>query len=306
MASTYNEDMDYKDYYQILGVNRNASEEDIRKAFRKLAMKHHPDKNPGNKQAEERFKEINEAYEVLSDAQKRARYDQLGESYSRWQQSGGNPGNFNWDPWTTRTTGTARPENLDDLFGSFSDFFYTIFGGMPTGTATRTRSTRTARRPVYEHPVAISFQEAYQGCERIIQMENQRIQVKIPAGARTGTKVRVPTGSNPTSGDLYLVIEVTPDDRYERKGDDLYTNVQTDLYTAILGGQVNVETPSGQVVLSIPAGTQPGQTFRLNGRGMPHLRDPKTHGDLYVRLKVKLPRQLNEHQRKLFEELRAS
>jgi len=295
------------DYYQVLGVNRKASEEEIRKAFRKLALKYHPDRNPGDKQAEERFKEINEAYEVLSDSQKRSRYDQLGDSYSRWQQSGGAPGNFNWEPWFTQTPGGARPENFEDIFGSFSDFFYTIFGGMPTGTTRRSRTggRTVTRRPAFEQPVTISLPEAYKGCERVLQMENQRIQVKIPAGARTGTKVRVPTGTGAESADLFLVIDVSKDARYERKGDDLYTEATSDLFTAVLGGQIHVDTPSGKVMLTIPAGTQPGQTFRLAGRGMPHLRDPKHYGDLYVRLKVQLPRQLNEHQRKLFEDLRA-
>lgn len=302
--------MDYKDYYKILGVDRNASDEEIKRAYRKLALKYHPDRNPGDKSAEERFKEINEAYQVLGDPAKRARYDQLGESYTRWQQSGA-PGSFNWSEWFTQSPGGVRVEmgDLEDLFGGgFSDFFNTIFGGMG-GAATRTRRTRSAPR-IYEQTVQITLEEAYRGTERTVEINGRRLQVKIPAGARTGTKVRVagavPSGLNGLQGDLYLNVEVLPHPRFERNGDDLYTEVPVDLYTAVLGGQVNVPTLAGNVLLTIPAGTQPGQTFRLAGRGMPRLRSPQSFGDLYVRAKVEIPRQLSREQRQLFERLASS
>jgi len=308
--------MEYKDYYQTLGVARGASEADIKKAYRKLALKFHPDRNPGSKDAEEKFKEINEAYQVLSDPEKRRRYDMLGESYTQWQQRGGAPGGFNWDEWVVRSRqqqpgGGTRVEvgDLDDLFGGgFSEFFENIFGGMG-----RAQRTRTARRPAasapmnFEQPVAISFQEAYRGTERAIQVDGRRLEVKIPAGSKTGTRVRVPGGGPAGPGgqpnDLFLLIEVQDDTRYERKGDDLYTDTTIDLFTAVLGGQATVVTPGGNVLLTIPPGTQPGQTFRLAGRGMPNLRSPQTAGNLYVRIKVQVPRQLNPEQRKLFEEL---
>lgn len=307
--------MEYKDYYKILGVERNASESDIKKAFRKLAMKYHPDRNPGNKSAEEKFKDLNEAYEVLSDPQKRSRYDQLGESYASWQQTGGS-GNFNWQPWTTAYQGGQRVDvgNLDDLFGGgFSEFFNSIFGGMggmnsAGNVRTATRGRTQARRSTQpaasrEQPVSITLQEAYNGTERIMQINDRRIQVKIPAGAKTGTKIRI-AGVGPNQEDIYLVVDVTPNGSFERKEDDLYTDAAIDLFTAVLGGQAQVATLQGNVVLTIPAGTQPGQTFRLGGQGMPHLRDPKTHGDLYVRTRVQLPRQLTSQQRELFEKLR--
>lgn len=309
--------MEYKDYYKILGVNRGASEDELKKAYRKLAMKYHPDRNPGDQKAEDHFKDINEAYEVLGDPEKRKRYDQLGESYSRWQQTGGSPGNFNWNDWFSPSRGGARVEydNLNDLFGGgmggFSDFFQAIFGGMggaARGAATQTQARpRAARLSPIEHPVQISFHEAYHGAERTVMIGERRLQVKIPPGADNGTKVRMAgvgqAGPDGARGDVHLVVQVTPDPRFERKGNDLHTDFDLDLFTAVLGGEAKVPTPNGQVVLTIPAGTQPGQAFRLSGRGMPHLRNPKTHGDLIAHARVALPRQLTSEQRALFEQL---
>jgi len=299
--------MEYKDYYKTLGVERTATQDEIKKAYRKLAMKYHPDKNPGDKKAEDKFKDINEAHEVLSDPKKRVRFDQLGESYSRWQQGGGT-GNFNWDDWFTNNQRGQRVEvgNLNDMFGGdFSDFFTRIFGGAGGfgGVASHTQTRRRAARPQYEQPVPISIKEAYNGTERILQMGDRRLTVKIPVGAHTGTRVRMANAS-PDGGDIYLVVEVTHDPQYELKGDDLYTDVTLDLYTCVLGGQARIPTLAGDVMLTIPAGTQVGQTIRLAGRGMPHLKNPKTQGDLFVRVKVQLPRQLTPKQRELFERLR--
>jgi curved DNA-binding protein len=307
--SSYNDLMDYKDYYKILGLERSATPEDIKKAFRKLALKYHPDRNPGNKEAEEKFKELNEAHEVLSDPQKKARYDQLGESYNSWQQGGGK-GSFNWDNWFSQAQaqrgGGAQVDygNLDDILGGgFSDFFNEIFGGI--GGTSRTQTRRPAARSArsVEHPVRISFQEAYQGTERTLDVDGRRMQVKIPAGARKGTKIRI-AGAGPQKNDIFLVVEIEPDTHFEIKDNDVYTDAAVDLYTAVLGGQVNVFTPGGNVLLTIPTGTQPGQTFRLAGRGMPVLNFPKTYGDLYARIKVQIPRTLNTKQRALFEQLR--
>ena len=315
--------MEYKDYYKVLGVERNASAADIKKAYRKLALKYHPDRNPGDKHSEEKFKEMNEAYQVLSYDQKRARYDQLGESYNRWQQGGSDQGNFNWEDWVVRNQGGAQTGgsrvdvgNLDDLFGGgFSDFFESIFGGAG-GERTRTRRQTSTSRATprqasqlqgYQQPVTISFMEAFRGTERALQLNDRRIEVKIPAGSKTGTKVRVPgaapAGPGGRPADLYLVIEVAADPRFEQKGEDLYTDTSIDLYTAVLGGQATVVTPAGNVLLTVPAGTQPGQTFRLGGRGMPRLKSPQAAGDLFVRVKVQLPRQLSAQEKPLFEEL---
>lgn len=310
--------MEYKDYYKVLGINRNATPEEIKKAYRKLAMKYHPDRNPNNKEAEDKFKDLNEANEVLSDSQKRARYDQLGESYQSWQRAGGSS-NFNWEDWTRAAGGGARAggrtrvpvdnfEDLGDIFGGggdFSDFFTQIFGGAgraSTGTRRRAGGGRT-RMQTYEQPVTIDLMESYNGAERVVQIGDRRLTVKIPAGAQTGTKVRMSEAA-PGGEDIYLVIQVAPNAQFERKGDDLYTDVEIDLYTAVLGGQTRVPTPGGDVVLTIPAGTQQGQTFRLAGRGMPHLRDSKAHGDLFARMKVNIPRQLTSQQKTLFDQLR--
>ena len=313
--------MEYKDYYKILGVDRKANVDEIKKAYRKLALKHHPDRNPGDKQSEDKFKEINEAYQVLSDSDKRARYDQLGDSYQSWQQRGGVPGGFNWDEWFTPSQGggNVRVEvgNLEDLFGGagigdFSEFFRRIFGGMggmpnydARGRSQVRPSSRYQATPL-EHEVEISLYEAYHGTSRRLETDGRRLEVKIPSGARTGTKIRVPNAVATPDGqktDLFLVIKVTSDSDFELKGSDLYTDIPVELYKAVLGGEVNVRTMSGDVILTIPPGTQPGQTIRLAGKGMPKIKNPDQHGDLYIRIKVNIPRKLSPEQRELFQKL---
>ncbi len=300
--------MEYKDYYKTLGVDRKASADEIKKAYRKLAMQYHPDRNPDDKKAEERFKEFNEAYQVLSDEKKRARYDQLGSSYSDWQGRGA-PGNFNWDDWVSQQGGQGRQGgstqvNIDELFGggTFSDFFSSIFGG---GGARQARP-RQRMAPRYQQSVGISLQEAYHGAKRQMQVGDRLKEVSLPAGARTGTKVRVtgagPVGPDGQASDIYLLVEVADDPSYVRKGNDLHTQAKIDVFVAMLGGVVQVDTLSGKVVLTIPPGTQPDQVFRVAGRGMPLLKDPQVKGDLFVRIKVQIPRQLTTKQKKLLEE----
>lgn len=298
--------MEYKDYYKTLGVERNASPDEIKKAYRKLALQFHPDRNPNNKAAEDKFKEANEAYQVLSDPEKRGHYDELGSAYSQWQNRGGQ-GGFDWGQWASNgAPGGVRVEysgDMDDLFGQmggFSDFFQQIFGG---GTAQGTRR-RAVRQPAYEQPVTISLEEAFKGGERLMQLDGRRIEVKIPAGAQTGTRVRM-AGIGPQESDVYLAINVADDPRFERDGDDLRTEVETDLYTAVLGGEVQVPTLEGKLVLKIPAGTQPGQSFRLKGKGMPGLKS-KERGDLFAKIKVRIPKELSAEERKLFERLAQS
>lgn len=304
--------MQYKDYYQVLGINKNASPEEIKRAYRKLAMKYHPDRNPGNKAAEEKFKDINEAHEVLSDPKKRQKYDQLGSSYQEWQQRGGTNGSFRWEDWASSGgSGGTRVHvgDLGDIFEEmgFSDFFNTIFGGMGGMGSNRRAQSRSSQPLAVEQPVSISFLESYLGTQRLFQVGNNKIEVKIPAGAKTGTKVRV-AGAGPQQAgrksDLYLVIDVKPDPRFERRDDELYTEAEIDLSTAVLGGETTVAAPSGNVLLKIPAGTQPGQVFRLAGKGMPVLRQPGQHGNLMVRVKVRIPKNLSREQRRLFEQLR--
>jgi len=292
--------MDYKDYYKILGVNRKASADDIRKVYRKLAMQHHPDKNPGDKKAEDKFKEINEAYQVLGDDQKRARYDQLGSAYSNFRTSGGRPGDFQWDDWFQQNAGQRG--NVDDMFNGggsagFSDFFRTIFGEAMRSSA----RSQAAQGTGYQQEAQISFQEAYEGTLRQLQTNGRKLQVRIPAGVKTGSKVRV-AGAGPEGLDLYLVIHVEDQERFERNGYDLTTTSAVSIFTLILGGEADVDTPAGKVKLSIPAGTQTDQVFRLAGRGMPHLKKANAKGDLFVKLKVQVPKYLSSKQRELIEE----
>jgi len=317
--------MEYKDYYKTLGVNKNATDKEIKSAFRKLARKHHPDVNPNDPQAEARIKEINEAYEVLGDPEKRAKYDQLGTDWQDWQRGGGRPGDFDWSRWTTAPGGErahvryGTPEDLEDLFGSgspFSDFFDSIFGGLGGrargfgGTQGSERQSRLRRGQDLEHEIEISLAEAFHGTTRLLSKDGRRLEVRIPPGAKTGTRVRVRgeggggvTGGQ--AGDLYLKVRVATDARFERKGDDLHMSVPVDLYTAVLGGEVRVATLAGEVKLKVPAGSQNGQVFRLRGKGMPKLRQPAEHGDLYARLDVRLPTNLTPEQHELFEQLRS-
>jgi curved DNA-binding protein len=287
-------------------VSRDASEKDIKSAFRKLARRYHPDHNPNDKTAEEKFKNLNEAYEVLSDPEKRKKYDAFGADWQRYEQAGGQPGGFDFSRWAaqqgaggTRTRGRqATPEDFDDLFGAggdYSDFFTTLFGG---GAAGGTRTARPRRGQDYEHPLRISFPEAYHGTARVLQLDGRRIEAKIPAGVRTGSRVRLagqggPGAQGAAAGDLFLEIEVEPDARFERRGDDLYTDVNVDFYTAVVGGEVTVPTPGSSVALKIPARTNSGQTFRLRGKGMPVLGGTG-HGDLYARARLVLPENLSD------------
>ena len=316
--------MEYRDYYQILGVPRTATQDDIKKAYRKLARQYHPDNNPNNKQAEAKFKELNEANEVLSDPQKRQKYDALGAQWQAYQQSG-QAGGFDWGQWTAQT---YRPGNrndlndLNDLFGGdsggFSDFFTQIFGNMGRGGFTRGSTVRSSqhvppRRSAqrghdYEQPVTISLRDAYLGTTLTLQKDGQRLEVKVPAGVKTGSKVRV-SGQGGSgygggvAGDLYLSVTVQPDTQFERDGDDLKTEAPIELYTLILGGEATVKTLTGSVSLKVPPETQPGRTFRLRGQGMPKVNDAQQHGDLLVKVQAHLPRQLSAEEKKLFEQL---
>ena len=327
--------MDYKDYYKVLGVSKGASADEIKKAFRKLARKYHPDVNPGDRKAEEKFKEINEAYEVLSDPDKRNKYDTLGPN---WQEQ------FGYQPGAGRRSYAYRGSPMDyDTGGSFSDFFEALFGRSAAGgtragpSTTRTDYRRRAGDNI-EQPVEVMLSEAFMGATRTFNIQstevcplcrgtgevggkacancaaqgmiarNKRIQVKIPAGVDNGSKIRVAGEGQPgigggPRGDLYLVISVKPDPVYERKGDDLYIDIEVDLVKAMLGGEVPVPIPDGRkLILTIPAETQNGRMFRLAGKGMPHLR-AEGSGNLFARVKVVLPMGLTSKERELFEQL---
>jgi len=293
--------MEFKDYYAILGLNPDADEQAIKQAYRKLARQYHPDVNPGDKKAEERFKEINEAYQALSDPERRRKYDELRSYYQRWQRSGGR-GDFNWSRWQAAPgqqvyTYNVSPEDLEDLFGAdspFSDFFSSIFG-QPQFR----RASRSARGRDLELPVTISLEEAFSGTTRSLQVGNRRIEARIPRGVQTGTRVRLSGQGAPgigggPDGDLYLNVEVAPHPQFERDGDDLRSVVEVDAFTAAVGGEVRVPTIDGTVTLKIPPLTQADRVFRLRGKGMPRLENPSERGDLFVRVKLVLPEPLSE------------
>jgi DnaJ-class molecular chaperone len=311
--------VDYKDYYKTLGVSKNATEKEIRQAYRKLARQYHPDVNPDNRDAEEKFKEINEANEVLSDPEKRKKYDELSDYYQRYGTAPGaeRPG---------RAAGggqyqyrTVTEEDLSDIFGDqspFSDFFETYFGstfspGMGRGTRTTSRSRAGATRGQdIESPVQVTLTEAYKGATRVFELADadgstRRLEVKIPAGVDNGSRIRIPgQGAQGPSGrgDLYLLVQMLPHPDFTREGTTFRTKIEVPLAVAVLGGEIQVPTPDGRrLMLRIPAGTPNGKTFRLRGQGMPHLGHPERRGDLYAEVSVKLPTHLNEEQRRLFE-----
>ena len=307
--------MDYKDYYKILGVNKDAAANEIKLAYRKLAKQYHPDLHPGDKKAEEKFKEINEAYEVLSDAQKREKYDMLGASYQRYRQYGG-AGGFDWGPWVSQQGQGRRADygDLSDLFGSgeFSDFFTQIFGG--AGGATRTRTRRSTVAEIngtpQEQTVEITLEEALHGAARHLRKGNRTLELKIPAGAKTGTKVRISGEGAPgvggRPGDLFLVVKLQEHPKFKLRdaGPDLQTDLQIDLYTAVLGGEARAATLDGKdVLLNIPPESGSGTMMRLRGKGL--LKKPKDpeRGDLYVRLLVQTPKNLSDEERELFKKL---
>ena len=312
--------VDYKDYYKILGVSKNATEKEIRQAYRKLARQYHPDVNPGDKAAEEKFKEINEANEVLSDPEKRKKYDELSSYYQQYGRApSAGTGPMGGEGGVRYQYRTMNEEDLNDLFGGqspFSDFFETFFGsgyaggpGGQTRTAGRTRTRPTVGQDV-ESTVDVTLAEAYQGGTRVFELtepdgSTKRIEVKIPPGVDEGSLIRIAgQGDLGTAGrgDLYLRVHILPDPRFTREGTTLRTRVEVPLAIAILGGEVRVTTPDGRgLMLRIPPETQNGRSFRLRGRGMPQLGQPDKRGDLYAEVFVILPEHLNDEQRRLFE-----
>jgi curved DNA-binding protein len=305
-----------RDYYSVLGVPRTASEKDIKTAYRKLARKHHPDVNPGDKNAETLFKEIGEAYSVLSDPDKRRKYDRWGHDWEKIEQAQaagagyrGRPGSTSSYTWSSGG-GNGAPGGFtfesDDIGGLFEQLF---------GRAGRTRVRSAPRKGSdMEQPVEISLEEAFSGTQRTFSLhdtqsgETRTVEVKIPAGATDGLRVRVAGKGEPgigggAPGDLYLIVNIKPHPNFERDGDDLRVKVPTPLYTAILGGEVMVPTPKGtQLALKVPPETANGQRIRLAGQGMPRLNQ-STRGDLYAEIVVELPRHLSTREKELFAEL---
>lgn len=347
--------VEFKDYYKILGVDRKADEKSLRNAFRKLARKHHPDINPGDTGAEERFKELNEAYEVLSDPDKRKLYDRYGEDWQRYKEAGftgdepaGSSQRRTTDDFGEWFAGSGGGRSTTFDFGEdasgYSSFFDTLFGGRGRGDRSSTfgrADTRPRRGQDLDAPVEVTFQEAFRGTGRRFDIQSQdicptcagtglirnstcptcdgdgyvpkirSIEVTIPPGVASGSRIRVAGQGSPgmndgPPGDVYLNVTVRPDARFEREGNNLRTTVDVPLYTALLGGEVLVPTPTGQVALRVPESTEQGKVFRLRGQGMPLLKSKSgERGDLLARANVVLPAKLSAEEKKLIEELRA-
>jgi len=316
-----------KDYYSILGITRNASEREIKQAYRKLARKHHPDVNPGNKEAEAKFKEINEAHEVLSNKEKRQKYDQFGD---QWQYADQFRQAQQETPfWDFSQSGGAQRFHFEEA--DLGSLFGNLFGG------SRSRRVRPRRGQDIEHPVEVTLEEAYHGTKRTIALQTEeacsgcngtgriqnlpcsicrgsgavsrikRIEVKIPTGVKDGSRVRIAGKGGPgyaggTPGNLYLLVSVKRHQLFERRGDNLYVETSVPLVVAILGGEIQVPTLKGKLALKIPPETQNGKSFRLTGQGMPHLGN-SSYGDLLAKVKVVLPTNLSSQEKELFKQL---
>ena len=300
--------MKFKDYYQVLGVDKNATPADIRKAYRKLAAQYHPDRNPGNSAAAEKFKEINEANEVLSDPDKRKKYDRFGQNWKHYQESASQPqGDINWSEiFGNRPSAGQQPFSdfdFNDIFANrdSNDFFEMLFG-YPFGSAPRQRSSGRKGRDIASE-TKITLEEAYQGTTKLFRLNNQTLKVTIHPGIQDGQVLRFP-GKGEAAGDFYLTVHIESHPRFKREGNDLFTEIPIDLYTAILGGQVEVNTFKGRVLLTVAPGTDSGTSLRLAGMGMPSFDSPNRLGDLYVNISIKLPKNLTNDEITLFKKLK--
>lgn len=308
--------MDYKDYYKILGVDKKATQEEIKKAYRKLARKYHPDVNPNDKEAEAKFKDVNEANEVLSDEEKRKKYDTLGADWNRYQQAGGSPGSggFDWSKYAQQGRGgyTRYEGNTDDLFGAggFSDFFSTFFGGA-AGAGARQRAgggNMAFAGQDYTAEMHLSLQEAFTGTKKTITVHDKNLRITIHPGVEDGQTIRLKGNGGPgmnggENGDLYITLRIDPDPAFTRKGNDLFMDVPVSLYKTILGGQQVINTLSGPLKVKIKPETKNGTMLRLKGKGFPVYRREGESGDLYVKLNVQVPENLSAQEKELFTQL---
>lgn len=317
---------DFKDYYSILGVNKNASDSDIKKAYRRLALKYHPDRNPDNKEAENRFKEVNEAYEVLSDPEKRKKYDQFGQYWQQadqFQQRGGGT--------RTRTTGFSNDVGGFDFsqYGSFEDFIDELLGRFnTTGERTRYKYQTSSGSTGFndfndfgsgfsssggvgtdsEATIRLTFSEAFRGVQKRLSLGNEVINVRIPGGAKPGSRIRVPgkgkASSSGQRGDLYLKVELQPHSFFRFEEDHLLCEVPITPDEAVLGGNIDVPTPDGKVSVKVPAGIRSGQSLRLRGKGWTKPKGER--GDLFVRVEIAAPKNVTPTERELYEKIRAN
>lgn len=296
--------MDYKDYYKILGVERNATAADIKKQYRKLAVKYHPDKNPENKAAEDKFKELSEAYEVLGDPEKRKKYDELGSNWKQYEQQGfGGASGFGGWHQSGRQQG-----NFGDFYGNtgFSDFFEAFFGA---GFGRQAGQPQARKGQDYQLETSLSLAEAFHGTHRLVNLSNQKIRIPIKPGVRNGQMLRLKGKGYPGShggpaGDMLIKVHVATDANWEREGDDLIKTIQLDFYTAVLGGKVQVDTFKGPVNVPIKAGTQNNKLLRLKEMGMPHYGKSGA-GNLILKVQLVLPEAISEQEMALIRQAAA-
>ncbi len=310
--------MDYKDYYKVLGVQKTATADEIKKSYRKLAVKYHPDKNKDDKQAEEKFKELTEAYEVLGDAEKRKKYDAFGENWKHAQANGNTGGTqqpgsgfgghdfggFDFGNFGSGSGAGFREYSTDEP--TFSEFFEMLFGRRPGEPKTSGGAKRKGND--YRADLTISLTEAYQGAERLIDVNNQKLRIKLKPGMESQQVIKLkdkgaPGHNGAPNGDLYITIHVADDEYFDRRGNDLYTDIAIDLYTAVLGGKATVATPKGNIKIDIPEATDHGKVLRLKGLGMPVYNQADAFGDLYVTIQVRMPKNLSEQEKNLFRQL---
>ncbi|HWA06379.1 MAG TPA: J domain-containing protein [Ignavibacteria bacterium] len=315
--------MDYKDYYKVLGVSKTASQDEIKKAFRKLAMKYHPDKNSGDKTAEAKFKEVNEAHEVIGDPEKRRKYDELGSNWNAYQQGGQTGGGgFDWGKYQQQyggQGGQTYSTNFGDFSGAFggggggfSDFFEAFFGGAGSGFTDgkqRGGKRQQLKGDDMQAELPIRLEDAYNGAETIFEVGGQKIKLKIKKGAYDGQTLKLagkgyPGHNNGPNGDLLLTLKLQKHPLYNRIDDDLYMDLPLDIFTAVLGGKLDVTTLKGKIKITIPPETSNGKTLRLGGLGMPKYGKDSQHGDLFVKIDLQTPKDLTPDEKKLFEQLR--
>jgi curved DNA-binding protein len=308
--------MNYRDYYQILGVSKTATQDEIKKAYRKLAVKYHPDKNQGDKQAEERFKEISEANEVLSDPEKRKKYDKLGANWKQYENAGA--GNYQYSGQQGRSPGGESyyfEGDLGDLFGGaggdsgFSDFFNEFFGGESRQQGGYRRQSQSFKGNDMQADLKLSLSEAWNGTTRILDTGEEKLRITIKPGAYSGQELRLKGKGSPgmnggPKGDIYIKIKIIPDSQYQIEGNDLVRQVDVDLYTAVLGGNIELDTLSGKLNIPVPKGSQNGSKLRLKGKGMPVYNKPGKFGDLYIHLNIAVPKNLSSEEQSLFKRLK--
>ncbi|WP_433829160.1 DnaJ C-terminal domain-containing protein [Flavobacterium anhuiense] len=299
--------MDYIDYYKVLDVAKSANDADIKKAYRKLARKYHPDLNPNDKEAEKKFKEINEANEVLSNPENRKKYDKYGKDWKHadeFEKAGYDPNQQQSRQSGSQYSGGDFSGFGGDFSGSdFSDFFNSMYGG-----GGRSRSQSKYRGQDFNAELELDLAEAYTTHKRNLSVNGKNIRITIPAGVENGQIIKIPNHGGPgvnggPNGDLYITFIISNNSDFKRDGNNLYAEAPIDLYTAILGGETHINTFDGKVKIKVPAETQPGTKVKLKGKGFPVYKKENQFGDLYITYSIKLPTKLSDKEKELFEEL---